>query len=53
MGRVMFMRKGEVHTAPAAPVYLTDSSGNLVTASPDDGEEEARTTALFGMRGRC
>ena len=53
MGQVMFMRKGEVHTAPAAPVYLTDGSGNLVTASVDDGEDEARTTAHFSMRGRC
>lgn len=33
MGRVMFMRKGEVHTAPAAPVYLTDEEGNLVTVA--------------------
>lgn len=35
MGRVMFMRKGEVHTAPAAPVFLTDANGNPVTATTE------------------
>lgn len=37
MGKVLFMRKGEVHTTPAAPVFLTDEAGNLVKAvSPTD-----------------
>lgn len=35
MGKVMFMRKDEVHTAPAALVYLTDDSGNVVMATSE------------------
>ena len=33
MGKVLFMRKGEKHTAPTAPVYLTDEGGNVVTVA--------------------
>lgn len=33
MGRVLFMKKGTVHTVPAAPVFLTDESGNPVMAA--------------------
>lgn len=40
MGKVMFMRKGDVHTAPAARVFLTDEEGNVVTASVDEDDKE-------------
>lgn len=40
MGVVMFMRKGEVHTAPAEPVYLTDDDGNIVTAASVSTDEQ-------------
>ena len=46
MGKVMFMRKGDVHTAPAAPVFLTDEAGNLVTVSA--GEKRADIFARCG-----
>lgn len=42
MGKVMFMKKGEVHTAPAPAIYLMDNNGNVVVASSETEKQESK-----------
>lgn len=36
MGKLIFLEYGDVQSAPAALVYLTDENGEVVMASSED-----------------